>query len=251
MRLKVVVVIPSRYQSSRFPGKPLVKIGSKTMIQRVYDQAKSCIDVDEVIVATDDQRILNHVQKFGGQAMMTSDHHDSGTGRCGEVISKYKKEVDVVVNVQGDEPFIQANQISQLIDAFKNSQVQISTLAKKITDDQEINEPNVVKVVRSKDLFALYFSRSPIPYCRDAVGEKWSTKKDYFKHLGLYAFRTDTLKTITRLNPTNLDSAESLEQLRWLENGYRIYVGETKTSSIGIDTPEDLNKITKSMLSRH
>jgi 3-deoxy-manno-octulosonate cytidylyltransferase (CMP-KDO synthetase) len=240
MNSKVIAVIPSRYDSSRFPGKPLAIIQGKSMIQRVYEQAKSCKDLDDVIVATDDQRIYSHVESFGGKVAMTSNTHESGTDRCGEVLNKYKDEVAIVVNIQGDEPFIQAEQISNLINAFKDESVDISTLAKKIETDSQLHDPNLVKVVKQTNSFALYFSRSPIPYYRSSEKTNWCESHDYFKHVGIYAYRATSLQKLVQLPASKLEKSESLEQLRWLENGYKIHVGNTLHESIGIDTPEDL-----------
>lgn len=243
MNFKAIAIIPSRYNSSRFPGKPLVIINGKTMIQRVYEQAKACPELQEVIVATDDQRIFDHVQEFGGNVEMTSPDHESGTDRCGEVLSKYNSEVDVVVNIQGDEPYIQPGQISELVNAFSNNEVDISTLAKKINQNDQVHDPNVVKVVKQKNSFALYFSRNPIPFLRNKKKESWIDNQDYFKHVGIYAYRTNVLKKLVQLEPSELEKAESLEQLRWLENGYSIHVGNTSYENIGIDTPDDLKKM--------
>jgi len=240
MNFKVIAVIPSRYDSSRFPGKPLADIQGKSMIQRVYEQAKSCKDLDDVIVATDDQRIYSHVESFGGKVAMTSSTHESGTDRCGEVLKNYKGEVAVVVNIQGDEPFIQAEQISALVNVFKDEAVDISTLAKKIEIDEQLHDPNLVKVVKQANSFALYFSRSPIPYYRGKTNTNWCENHDYFKHVGIYAYRANVLEELVQLAPSALEKTESLEQLRWLENGYKIHVGNTLHESIGIDTPEDL-----------
>ncbi|MFT6716134.1 MAG: 3-deoxy-manno-octulosonate cytidylyltransferase (CMP-KDO synthetase) [Saprospiraceae bacterium] len=247
MNLKVLAIIPSRYDSSRFPGKPLASINGKSMIQRVYEQATSCPGLHEVIVATDDQRIFDHVVSFGGKVAMTSTNHQSGTDRCGEVLSNYKHEVDVVVNIQGDEPFIHPKQISQLIAVFEDSMVDISTLAKKINDDNQINNPNIVKVVRQSNSFALYFSRSPIPFARNTAQGNWTKNQDYYKHIGIYAYKAKVLEALIQLPPSKLETTESLEQLRWLENGYKIHVGTTDLESIGIDTPEELQELNEKL----
>lgn len=241
--MKTLIVIPSRFQSSRFEGKPLADIGGKSMVQRVYEQAGKCSEADLCVVATDDQRIIDHVQQFGGMAMMTSPAHQSGTDRCAEVAAKYP-EYDLVVNVQGDEPFINPAQIDDLILFLKNaSDFSIATQKKKITDPEELFSPNVVKVTASLQNIALYFSRAPIPYYRGLQGEEWCKNSDYFKHIGLYAFKRDQLIEINTLPVSCMEKTESLEQLRWLENGITIGVQETTYQSIGIDTPEDLNKI--------
>jgi 3-deoxy-manno-octulosonate cytidylyltransferase (CMP-KDO synthetase) len=251
MNLKVLAVIPSRYDSSRFPGKPLADIKGKSMIQRVYEQATSCKQLSEVIVATDDQRIFDHVKSFNGKVMMTSNDHQSGTDRCGEVLNNCNDHIDVVVNIQGDEPFIQPDQISQLVQVFAdnskndstNNSVDISTLAKKIELEEQLHDPNVVKVVKQANSFALYFSRSPIPYLRNNKGLDWTLTQDYYKHVGIYAYKASVLKKLTQLPTSDLETTESLEQLRWLENGYKIHVGTTQHENIGIDTPEDLQKL--------
>ena len=240
--MKILGVIPARYDSSRFPGKPLVDIMGKTMIQRVVEQVQKCTLVDEVIVATDDERIAENVLSSGGNVIMTGKNHRSGTDRIGEVLEKLTAEgkfFDVVVNIQGDEPFIDPKQIEEVLSLFNNPEVQIATLAKKITSDEEINNPNVVKLVFGNSAQALYFSRSPIPYLRNKTDEA-----TYFKHIGMYAYKAEILRQLVMLEPTPLEQAESLEQLRWLENGYKIYVHITEFESIAVDTPEDLKKLT-------
>lgn len=240
--MKVLGVIPARYDSSRFPGKPLVDIMGKTMIQRVVEQVQKCTLVHEVIVATDDERIAENVLSSGGNVIMTGKNHRSGTDRIGEVFEKLSAEgkfFDVVVNIQGDEPFIDPEQIEEVLSLFNNPEVQIATLAKKITSDEEINNPNVVKLVFGNSAQALYFSRSPIPYLHNKTEEA-----TYFKHIGMYAYKAEILRQLVMLEPTPLEQAESLEQLRWLENGYKIYVHITEFESVAVDTPEDLKKLT-------
>ena len=241
--MKILAVIPSRYASTRFPGKPLVDIKGKTMIQRVYEQAKLCKSFTEVIVATDDQRILKHVKAFGGKVMMTNENHPSGTDRCAEVLSKLEEQYDAVVNVQGDEPFIQPEQLEQLISCFKNEHTQIATLVKKIDTTDDLLNINLPKVVFNKEMKALYFSRLPIPGQKSVDTEQWVENHPYYRHIGLYGYRADVLKEITKLPPSPLENIESLEQLRWLEAGYTITVSVTEFESIGIDTPADLDKI--------
>lgn len=244
--MKILGVIPARYDSSRFPGKPLADIMGKTMIQRVVEQVKKCPLVDEVIVATDDNRIFAHVTDIGGQVIMTRNDHRSGTDRIGEVLDITDPDglnYDIVINIQGDEPFIDPLQIEQLISLFSNPEVQIGTLAKRITSEEELKNPNVVKVVIGKNLQALYFSRSPVPYHRGSENHSVGNEK-YFKHIGMYAFRSKVLKQLVKLTPTPLETAESLEQLRWLENGYKIQVHITELESVSIDTPADLKKLT-------
>ncbi len=238
-------IIPARYASSRFPGKPLINIGGKTMIQRVYEQACQAKTLKTVIVATDDERIYQHVQDFGGNVVMTSPNHPSGTDRCYEAYTlSGMKDIDAIVNIQGDEPFIQPGQIDLLCSIFDSREVQLGTLVKKLKNAADLNNPNAMKVVLNKDKEALYFSRSPIPYLRNHPQEKWLDNHTFYKHIGIYAYRTDVLQQIVQLPPSSLELAESLEQLRWLENGYKIKVAVTDYESISVDTPEDLEKLT-------
>jgi len=242
--IKFTCIIPARYASSRFPGKPLAMIGSKTMIRRVYEQALK--SSDSVFVATDDERIAAEVSNFGGNFVMTSPHHMSGTDRCAEAAGLIEgvtgSPIDVVINIQGDEPFIRDEQINLLTKCFDDGNVQIATLIRKAEKGEEIENPNQPKVVIDKSGYALYFSRSVIPYLRGADKQEWSHRQTYFKHLGIYAFRRKVLDEITALPQSGLEMAESLEQNRWLENGYRIKTAETIWESIGIDTPEDLER---------
>jgi 3-deoxy-manno-octulosonate cytidylyltransferase (CMP-KDO synthetase) len=240
-------IIPARYASTRFPEKPLIDIQGKTMIECVYEQAKKVKSFSRLIIATDHEIIFNHVKNFGGEVMMTSPHHNSGTERCGEVVRNVKKEYDIVVNIQGDEPFIQPQQLELLISAFKKPETQVATLCIKMNNEDAFN-PNVVKVVFDKYNSALYFSRNAIPYLTRMVGENLDLgNKDYqhsyFKHIGIYAYRSNVLREIVQLQQTPLEKAETLEQLRWLENGYKISVVETDIETMSIDTPEDLKKI--------
>lgn len=241
--MKILGIIPARYGSTRFPGKPLVDIDGKTMIQRVYEQAKSCTSLTDVVVATDDDRIFNEVTRFGGKVAMTSAEHQSGTDRCAEVINNINEIYDVVINIQGDEPFINPMQIKQLCNCFNDPKTQIATLVKKISKTDELFNENKVKVVLNNNQFALYFSRNPIPYFRGEPKENWLNKHTYFKHIGIYGYQTPILKEITQLSPSSLELTEGLEQLRWLENGFNIKVAETELEAISIDTPEDLQKI--------
>lgn len=243
--MKFLGIIPARYASTRFPGKPLADINGKTMIQRVYEQA--CKSLDLVYVATDDNRIEEAVLQFGGKVVMTSPDHQSGTDRIAEAANSISLELnlnfDVAINIQGDEPFIQPEQIESLKKCFLNPQTQIATLVKSITNSEEIFDPNKVKVVIGKDKKALYFSRSAIPFLRGEVKDNWLKKANYFKHIGMYAYRYDALMAVTKLEQSTLELNESLEQLRWLENGYWIQTDITEHESIGIDTPEDLERI--------
>jgi 3-deoxy-manno-octulosonate cytidylyltransferase (CMP-KDO synthetase) len=238
---KILAVIPARFASTRFPGKPLVDIGGKSMIQRVYEQVQKTDAVKTIVVATDHKEIYDHVTGFGGRACMTSENHPTGTDRCFEALMLQNDKFDYVINIQGDEPFIQPDQINQLC-SLLNGDTAIATLVKKIDSEEELSNPSEVKVVVDKSHHALYFSRSVIPYLRNVPREKWLTTFKYYKHIGLYAFRTDVLKEITTIPVSPLEKAESLEQLRWLENGYSIAVAETTTESICIDTPEDITK---------
>ncbi len=240
--MKIAGLIPARYGSSRFPGKPLVDIGGKTMIRRVYEQVLKTKSIDRAIVATDHTRIMAEVESFGGEAIMTSPTHTSGTERCAEVIQKLDEEFQVIINIQGDEPFIDPDQIDMLANMFLEDNVEIATLSKKITDVSDITNINVVKVVVGNNNQALYFSRSPIPFLRGKEVEKWIHNFTFYKHIGIYGYRDKALNKIVKLLPGKLEQAESLEQLRWLENGFSIFVKETTSESISIDTPDDLKK---------
>ena len=228
-------IIPARYASTRFPGKPLVLIDGVSMIERVYRQALQSQYLKQVIVATDDDRIYDHVRNFGGEVVLTSPAHQSGTDRCAEVISKLQNKVDVVINIQGDEPFINPVQIDLLASCFKNNEVNIATLIKNITDESAINNPNVVKVVTDFNGKALYFSRHAIPFNRSQ-----SESAVYYKHIGMYAYHSYVLMQISKLHPTPLEITESLEQLRWLQNGFSIQTALTDIETIAVDTPQDL-----------
>ncbi|OPZ97820.1 MAG: 3-deoxy-manno-octulosonate cytidylyltransferase [Bacteroidetes bacterium ADurb.Bin408] len=239
--MKILGIIPARYASTRFPGKPLALIAGKTMIQRVYKQVLKAKCLSNIIVATDDERIFDHVVSFGGQAVMTSKHHSTGTERCLEASKKLSphNEFDVIINIQGDEPLINPIQIDKLAACFKINETQIATLGKALTEDEDKNNPNIVKLVTDKAGKALYFSRYPIPYIR----EKEPDGMVFYKHLGLYAFNKGVLDDICNLKPTLLEKAESLEQLRWLENGYCIRVVFSDSESLAVDTPEDILKV--------
>ena len=239
--MKVIGIIPSRYASTRFPSKPLAMIKGKTMIQRVWEQAwKSKLDA--VVVATDDMRIADEVLKFGGQYVLTDPNHRSGTDRCREALYMVEGQYDAVVNIQGDEPFIDPAQINQVIELIGRDDTQLASLAKRIEDEDELFSPNVVKVVMDKQGNALYFSRNPIPFMRNLDHDKWLQKGEFYKHIGLYAYKTETLCQIAEMQSTKLEMAESLEQLRWLENGLRIRMGITQLESLSIDTQEDYEK---------
>lgn len=239
----ILAVIPARYASTRFPGKPLIDIAGKSMIRRTWEQVGQSSLVNEVVVATDDERIFTHVRDFGGLAILTRTDHPSGTDRCAEVARHFPK-AKIVLNVQGDEPFIQPQQIDLLADILqKRPEFPIATLVKKIGDPAQLFNPNLVKAVFSQQHSAIYFSRHPIPFVRDQPSEHWMQRQDFYKHIGMYGFEAAALEQVAKLSPTPLERAESLEQLRWLEHGFRIAVGITELETIGIDTPDDLNKI--------
>lgn len=241
--MRFIAIIPARYASTRFPGKPLADMAGKPMIQRVYEQVKKALN--EVWVATDDIRIFETVEAFGGKAVMTSSDHRSGTDRIQEAYSKIGGGFDVIINVQGDEPFIQPEQIEALKNCFDSKEVELATLVKPFKKEDGFDvlfNPNSPKVVINKKNEAIYFSRSIVPYIRDAHHTEWLDKHTFYKHIGMYAYRSDVLSEITKLPQSSLEKAESLEQLRWIENGYRIRVGYTTLETIGIDTPEDMEK---------
>jgi 3-deoxy-manno-octulosonate cytidylyltransferase (CMP-KDO synthetase) len=240
--MDVLGIIPARYASTRFPGKPLTDINGKTMIRRVYEQATAS-GLSEVIVATDDERIFAHVLDFGGKAVMTAEHHQSGTDRCFEAYKLHDKPYEFIINIQGDEPFIKPEQIDLVASCFNRPNTQLATLVKKITTEEELFNTNAPKVVLSNNADALYFSRQAIPYCRNVPQDIWHKQHTYYKHIGIYGYRADILEQITQLPPSALELAESLEQLRWLENGYKITTALTEFETIGIDSPEDLEKV--------
>lgn len=241
----ILGLIPARFASSRFPGKPLADIGGKPMIQRVYEQASKVLP--DVYVATDDERIESVVKAFGGRVVMTATTHQSGTDRCAEAILKVEaatgKHFSAVINIQGDEPFISPVQIELLASAFLKPATEIATLVKVADNSQDLFNPNKPKVVVSEQGNALYFSRSPIPYLRGVDEAEWHVKHKFYNHIGLYGYRADILAKITKLDRGTLEKCESLEQLRWLENGYQIAVMETELESLSIDTPEDLQAL--------
>ena len=238
--MKFIAIIPARYASTRFPGKPLAMLGGKPVIQRVYEQATAVLG--EAYVATDDERIFQAVEAFGGRAVMTRSDHRSGTDRIEEAAEKIQTNADVIINVQGDEPFIQASQIKTLMHLFDDPTTQIGTLGKRFETMEAAKNPNSPKIVCDRRGFALYFSRSVIPFVRGKEESTWMEHYPFLKHLGIYAYRRKALHEVTQLAQTPLEIAESLEQLRWLENGYRIRVGITDVETVGIDTPEDLQR---------
>lgn len=239
--LRVAAVIPARYQSSRFPGKPLADLGGKSLIQRTYEAVLTSEVASSVFVATDDERIHHHVRDFGGQSMLTQSDHPSGTDRVNEVAQQLPDH-DVILNVQGDEPFTTAAKLRTLVKLFADPDVNIATLARPIDTEEELFSPNVVKLTRATNGDALYFSRQAIPFLRDQPLGRWLAAGVHLQHLGIYAFRRATLLQVATLPPGRLEALESLEQLRWLEAGYRIRVGLTNEPSIGIDTPADLDR---------
>lgn len=241
--MRVVAIIPARYQSTRLPAKPLLRLGRKSIIEWVYEAASRV--VSDVVVATDNQLIVQEVERFGGRAVMTSTSHRSGTDRCAEALAKIGGDYDIVINIQGDEPFIRKEHIERLIASFESADTDIATLAKAFTEEDGIDslvDPNNVKVVTDSKGRALYFSRQAIPYQRDVEQTEWLTHHTYLKHIGIYGFRCEVLKAVTALEPSALEECERLEQLRWLEAGYTIRVAETPYASIGIDTAEDLQR---------
>lgn len=242
--MKVLGVIPSRYASSRFPGKPLVVINGKTMIQRVYEQASKANALNNVIVATDDDKIFNHVKDFGGQVIMTSSSHETGTERCAEVLKKLPDNYDVVINIQGDEPFINPEQINQVVACFDDKKTEIATLVKEISSVEELLNPNRPKAEFNENGFALMFSRNPIPKIEGVDKNEWLNHKKYYKHIGIYGYKNNVLDHICNLPPSDLEKKERLEQLRWLENNIAIKIDITDNEAIAIDTPDDLKKIT-------
>lgn len=238
---KTLGVIPARYASTRFPGKPLVDIGGKTMIRRVYEQALKA-NLDKVVVATDDKRIADEVTNFGGEFIMTAGTHQSGTDRCAEVAERLG-DFEVIINIQGDEPFINPAQIALVKSCFEDETVNLATLVKPVKDEEELFNVNIPKVVLNNRQQAIYFSRQTLPYIRSVEASEWLTHYPFYKHIGIYGYRKSTLLELTKLKPSSLELAESLEQLRWIENSYQIQTKVTNLETIAIDNPEDLKKI--------
>lgn len=245
--MKVLGVIPARYGSSRFPGKPLIEIKGKSMIQRVYERSSQSKVLDDLVVATDDERIFDAVKKFGGKAIMTSTDHQSGTDRCLEAMLKVKGEFDVVINIQGDEPFIDPTQITDLANCFNDKETDIATLVKRVHHAEGLFNPSMVKVVINNRDQAMYFSRSVIPYLHEVPKEQWTEQYEFLEHVGIYGYTSKSLEKITTLPISSLEVHEKLEQLRWLENGFTIKVAYTNVESEPIDTQEDLERILKRM----
>lgn len=245
--MKILGIIPARYASTRFPGKPLTIINGKSMIQRVYEQALKAEMLNDVVVATDDERIYNAVLSFGGKVVMTSSEHKSGTDRCAEVVKTINDKYEAVVNIQGDEPFINPEQINQIASIISQKDSQIASLCKPIKDADELFDNNVVKVVFDIKGSALYFSRQTIPFMRNVEHDaySWMKLRTFYKHIGIYAYKTNVLEQISQLTQSELEMSESLEQLRWLENSFRIIMGITEYESYSIDTPKDVEKCLK------
>lgn len=241
--MKILGIIPSRYASTRLPGKPLIYLGGKTMIQRVYEQATKSVLLHDVVVATDDDRIFQEVNRFGGKALMTKTSHSNGTERCAEVVDHFP-DCDYVINIQGDEPFVHPEQIDEVA-LLLDGGVKLATLVKKIDEPSALEEPSQVKAVFNKEKEAVYFSRNPIPYLRNYPRSEWLDHHTFYKHIGIYGYRRDVLLRITKLPPGVLEMAESLEQLRWIENGLKIKIGITELESTMIDTPADVAKAVK------
>jgi 3-deoxy-manno-octulosonate cytidylyltransferase (CMP-KDO synthetase) len=248
--MKYISIIPARYASTRFPGKPLADLCGQTVIQRVYEQVSK--QMDATWVATDDERIYDHVKSWGGNVVMTSPNHKSGTDRIEEAMEKIEAQgecYDVIVNVQGDEPFIQPEQIRAVCECFDDETTQIATLGIPFGDNiAAISNPNSPKIITDNKGFAMYFSRSVIPYVRGKEQAEWGSAYPFLKHIGMYAYKREVLREVTALPQSSLEIAESLEQLRWLQNGYRVKVGITNTETVGIDTPEDLEKAKKILM---
>lgn len=240
--MKILGIIPARYNSSRFPGKPLADIEGKSMIEKVYTQSRKCDLLSQLCVATDDDRIFSHVKSFGGEVLMTG-KHNSGTERCNALYQSLKKEFDVIINIQGDEPFINPEQISQLADCFLEKDIAIATLAKQIKTADQLLDENTVKVMFDKNNFALNFSRLAIPQPKSFDVKKWFVLNTFYKHIGIYGYSAKALEKICELEPTKRELSERLEQLRWLENGYKIKVGITTFGSISVDVPKDIEKL--------
>jgi 3-deoxy-manno-octulosonate cytidylyltransferase (CMP-KDO synthetase) len=237
--MKILGIIPARFASTRFPGKPLADLGGVSMIERVYRQAKSASSLSKIVVATEHAGIYDHVTGFGGYACMTSENHPSGTDRCFEALTKEKESFDYVINIQGDEPFIEPSQID-LLASYLDGNTQLATLIKKIDTYEQLNSNSEVKVTFNTRNEALYFSRAVIPFVQKVDPGKWLDHFEFYKHVGMYAYRTDILKEITKLEISPLEKVESLEQLRWMENGYIIKVAKTDVETMCVDTPEEL-----------
>lgn len=246
--IKATGIIPARFASTRFPGKPLIDLAGKSMIQRVYEQCLQSKSLSNIIIATDDEIIFEHAKTFTDQVCMTSTEHPSGTDRCAEVVDKMNISTDVVVNIQGDEPLINPNQIDLLVSCFNDPKTQIATLIKKITDSKVLFNTNTPKVILDSENFAIYFSRETIPHLRNIDKNNWLNEHTFYQHVGIYAYQTSLLTTLTNLNTSLLERAESLEQLRWIENGFKIKTAITEDETFAIDTPEDVEAVVRQIL---
>lgn len=242
--MKTIGIIPARFASTRFPGKPLVQIDGKSMIRRVYEQASKASSLDDLVVATDDERIAAEVESFGGSYVFTGSNHQSGTDRCAEV-ARLKPGFDVAINIQGDEPYIDPAQIELLAGCFNDPSVKLATLIKEIHSQEELFNANIPKVLINSNQQAIYFSRHPVPFIRNEEPSNWLNAHQFYKHIGIYGYTIPTLLAITQLPPSSLEIAESLEQLRWIENGYSIQTRMTSLETRAVDTPDDLNRIVK------
>ena len=240
--MKIIGIIPARYDSSRFPGKPLIDIAGQSMIQRVYQQAKHATSLSEVIVATDDQRIYDHVKSFAGNVMMTNKDHQSGTDRCAEVAASLIG-FDVAINIQGDEPFIDPQQIDLLASCFDKADTEIATLIRRVESENELFNENKPKVVLNRKGEAVYFSRQAVPFLRGVKQNEWLAHRPYYNHIGIYGYRIDILQQLTALPLSDLETMEALEQLRWIDNGYKIQTAISSHSNDAIDTPDDLKHV--------
>jgi len=241
--IRATGIIPARYASTRFPGKPLIDLAGKSMLQRVYEQCKKCMALERIIIATDDKRIYDHAEGFGAEVCLTNPEHPSGTDRCAEVSSKMKLSSEVVVNIQGDEPLIDPQQITDLIQCFNDPKTQIATLIKKIEKQEILFNPNTPKVIVDEEQFAIYFSRETIPHLRNIDKSTWLKSHTFYQHIGIYAYQKKVLEEITQLSPSSLEKAESLEQLRWIEHQYKIKTACTDAETYAIDTPEDVQLV--------
>lgn len=241
--MKVTGIIPARYASSRFPGKPLIDLAGKSMLQRVYERCLLSTSLNEIIIATDDQRIFDHAKTFTDKVCMTDANHPSGTDRCAEVVALMNLDTDVVVNIQGDEPLINPHQIDLLVSCFNDPQTQIATLIKPITNTEVLFNPNTPKVILDEHDFAIYFSRETIPHLRNIDKSEWLEHHTFYQHIGIYAYQTQVLQEITKLPQSALEKSESLEQLRWISNQYKIKTAITNEETIAIDSPEDVHRV--------
>lgn len=247
--IKATGIIPARFASTRFPGKPLIDLAGKSMLQRVYEQCQKSKSLERIIIATDDERIFSHAKSFGAEVCMTSETHPSGTDRCAEVALKMNIENDVIINIQGDEPLINPNQIDLLANCFVDAKTQIATLIKQIENEEILFNTNTPKVILDSENFAIYFSRECIPHIRNKEKKEWLNSHIFYQHIGIYAYQKNVLQEITKLHSSPLEKAESLEQLRWIEHQYKIKTAITTEETLAIDTPEDVVKVLQKLAS--